>query len=207
MSRHVDYYFSLVSPWSYLGHAEFAAVARKHDLLVRYKPLALPDIFAQTGGLPLAKRHPARQRYRMQELQRWREKRGLPMHLQPKFWPFDPTLADRTVIALAAAAQSVEAFLPGAFASVFETEQNLGDETTLGALLTKAGVDAAPILQKAKSEAAAAAYAANLAEALEIGVFGAPSYVLEGEIFWGQDRIGLLDEALMSGRKAFRADV
>jgi 2-hydroxychromene-2-carboxylate isomerase len=207
MSRHIDYYFSLVSPWSYLGHNEFIAVARKHELVVNYKPMPLPDLFPQSGGLPLAKRHPSRQNYRMLELQRWREKRQLPMQLHPKFWPFDPTLGDRVVIALTAWAQPVEYFLPRAFAAIFENDQDLGDENVLAALLTESGFVATAILQQAKSDAVAATHAANLKEALVSGVFGAPSYVLDGEIFWGQDRIGFLDAALTSGRKAFRADV
>jgi 2-hydroxychromene-2-carboxylate isomerase len=207
MPRHVSYYFSLISPWSYLGHHEFITVARKHDLAVRYKPVTLPELFPQSGGLPLAKRHPSRQGYRMMELQRWREKRQVPMQLRPKFWPFDPELGDRVVIALAAAELPVENFLPRAFAATFENDQNLADEKVLAALLTSAGVDAAAILQQAKNEVSAAVYAANLQEAIDNAVFGAPTYLLDGEVFWGQDRIGFLDAALTSGRQAFRADV
>ncbi|MGO9005716.1 MAG: 2-hydroxychromene-2-carboxylate isomerase [Beijerinckiaceae bacterium] len=207
MSRHIDYYFSLVSPWSYLGHKEFIALAGKHDLAVHYKPVTLPELFPQSGGLLLAKRHRSRQNYRMLELQRWREKRQLPMRLHPKFWPFDTTLADRVVIALTAAAQPVEDFLPRAFAAIFGEDRDLGDEAVLDALLTESGFDAAATLQHARSEAIASIHAANLKEALEAGVFGAPSYVLDGEVFWGQDRIGFLGTAIASGRQAFRADV
>jgi len=206
MSRHVDYYFSFASPFSCLGHREFIAVAGKHDLAVRYRPVALSEIFPQSGGLPLAKRHPLRQRYRLLELQRWRERRQVPLQLHPKYWPFDPALADRVVVALAAEAQPVENFLPGAFAAVYENDQNLGDETVIGALLGEAGFDDGGVLQHAKSDACGAAYAANVTAALAAGVFGAPSYVLDGELFWGQDRIELLDSALTSGREAYRAD-
>lgn len=207
MSREVDYYFSLSSPWSYLGHGEFCDVVRKHGLTVRYKPVKLSELFAQTGGLPLAKRHPARQNYRMLDLQRWREKRQVPMQMHPKFWPFDATLADCTIVALAMAGSPVERVLPRAFAGVFEENKDLCDERVLGALLTEAGVDAAETLQQAKSAATVSIYADNGHTAIGSGVFGAPSYVLDGEVFWGQDRIGFLDSALVSGRKAFRADV
>ena len=76
MSRAIDYYFSLVSPWAFIGHAAFMEIARRHELDINYKPVFLGRVFAETGGLPLDKRHPVRQRYRLVELQRWREKRG-----------------------------------------------------------------------------------------------------------------------------------
>jgi len=207
MTRQIDYYFSFLSPWSYLGHSEFIAVAEKHAASVLYRPLPLGRLFPETGGLPLAKRHPARQAYRLIELQRWRDKRHIDLALQPKFWPFDASLADRIVIALAAQGADPEGFILPAFASVFATEQNLADESIAAALLTEAGFAAADIIAAAKSDAAVAAYDANLAAATACGVFGAPSYVLAGELFWGQDRIACLDEALADGRKPYRADV
>src|SRR5205085_3856228 len=65
MPKHVDYYFSFPSPWAYIGHAAFEAIARANGCTVRYRPVMLGELFAETGGLPLAKRHPARQRYRL----------------------------------------------------------------------------------------------------------------------------------------------
>ena len=207
MSRRVDYYYSLVSPWSCLGHRDFIAMARKHGVEVRYRPAAFSEVFPESGGLPLAKRHPLRQAYRLVDLQRWRERRGIPLRLHPKFWPLDPRLADRTVIALAEQGQDVEAFLPRAFAGVFVEERDLADPAVVAALLAEAGIAPEPVLAAAKSEACAATYAANTAAALEAGVFGAPSYVLDGEVFWGQDRIECLDEALTSARPPYHADI
>jgi 2-hydroxychromene-2-carboxylate isomerase len=100
MPRQVDYYFSLQSPWAYIGHKLFREVADTYDLKVNHKPVVLVDLFSETGGLPLLKRHPVRQRYRMVELQRWRDKRGLKFHLQPANWPFNARLADGFVIAV-----------------------------------------------------------------------------------------------------------
>ena len=88
MHRSIDYYFSLVSPWAYIGHATFMDLTQRHSLDVNFKPVSLPTVFAETGGLPLNKRAPARQRYRIMELQRWREKRGVRLNVHPKFWPF-----------------------------------------------------------------------------------------------------------------------
>ena len=99
MPRQVDYYFSFQSPWAYIGHKLFRDVVSTYDLKVNHKPVVLVDLFSETGGLPLMKRHPVRQRYRMVELQRWRDKRGLKFHLQPANWPFNARLADGVVIA------------------------------------------------------------------------------------------------------------
>ena len=99
MPRQVDYYFSFQSPWAYIGHNYFQDLVTTYDLKVNHKPVVLVDLFSETGGLPLMKRHPVRQRYRMVELQRWRDKRGLKFHLQPANWPFNARLADGVVIA------------------------------------------------------------------------------------------------------------
>jgi 2-hydroxychromene-2-carboxylate isomerase len=204
MSRPIDYYFSLVSPWAYLGHAPFVEIARRHGLEVNYKPVFLGRVFAETGGLPLAQRHPARQRYRLVELQRWREKRGLSFSVQPQHWPFDVLLADRVVIAINAAKGDPEPFLRRAFSAIWEEERDLGDPTVVAEVAAQVGFDAAGLVEFAQGSAAEAIYALNLENAMAADVFGSPSYVLDGEVFWGQDRLDLLDDALTSGRPAYR---
>ena len=73
MREKIDYYFSLISPWAYLGHATFMELAATNGLDITFKPIFLQSVFDETGGLVLAKRHPARQNYRWFELQRWRD--------------------------------------------------------------------------------------------------------------------------------------
>jgi 2-hydroxychromene-2-carboxylate isomerase len=120
MPRQVDYYFSFQSPWAYIGHGRFREVVSTYDLKVNLRPVLLVDLFSETGGLPLAKRHPVRQRYRMVELQRWRDKRGLKFHLQPKNWPFNARLADGVVIAAVEAGLDPDTYMRRAFAAVWE---------------------------------------------------------------------------------------
>jgi 2-hydroxychromene-2-carboxylate isomerase len=206
MRRSIGYYFSLQSPWAYLGHAAFHEVASDYDCEVIYKPVVLLELFAETGGLPLARRHPARQRYRLMELQRWRDKRGLPLRLKPKHWPFDATLVDQFVIAAVEAGHDPDPFLRRAFAAVWEHEWDLADAGTVARLADGAGLPGAALVEAARSEACAAIYRANHDEAVASGVFGSPTYVLDGEIFWGQDRIELLADALRSGRAPYRAE-
>ncbi|WP_046865620.1 2-hydroxychromene-2-carboxylate isomerase [Microvirga massiliensis] len=204
MSRAIDYYFSLVSPWAFIGHATFMEIARRHELDINYKPVFLGRVFAETGGLPLDKRHPVRQRYRLVELQRWREKRGLSFELKPKHWPFEVNLADRTVIAIQAMHKDPDPFMRAAFAAIWQEERNLSDRAVLREIIASVGLDAQAVQDFALSGAAEAIYALNLENAIAGDVFGSPAYVLDGEVFWGQDRLELLDDALRAGRQAYR---
>ncbi|MFV0281008.1 MAG: 2-hydroxychromene-2-carboxylate isomerase [Rhodoblastus sp.] len=207
MSGTIDYYFTLVSPWAYIGHAAFTAVARKHGAKIVCKPVNLGEVFPQSGGLPLPKRHPLRLAYRIMELQRWREKRGLKFALAPKGWPFNPALADCAALAIIADGRDPEAYLLAAFRAAFEKEISLGEAENVARVLQESGhKDAGALIDAAQSPGMLAAYEANSRAALENGVFGSPSYVREGEVFWGQDRIDLLDDALTSGRKPYLAD-
>lgn len=205
MPQSIDYYFSLQSPWAYIGHATFRKVVEAYDLKVVHKPVLLGELFSETGGLPLLKRHPSRQRYRMIELQRWRDRRGLKFHLQPKNWPFNGRLADGVVIAALEAGHDPDAFLRIGFPAVWEDELDLGDASVLTDLANRAGLPGEALLKRASDDAIAAIYEQNRQDAIEAGVFGAPAYVLGGEVFWGQDRIELLADALKSGRAPYAA--
>jgi 2-hydroxychromene-2-carboxylate isomerase len=206
MPRNIDYYFSLLSPWAYIGHVPFMEVVRRHDVKVTCKPILLGDVYPDTGGLPFPKRHPVRLRYRILELQRWREKRGLKFNLHPKFWPFSAEMADRFVVAVAAAGHDPDPFLRRAFAAVWEEEQNLTDDATLISLADAVKLPGRELLADAKRDENKAKYEQNVKDAIAIEVIGSPCYVLDGEVFWGQDRLDLLADALQSGRKPYRSD-
>jgi len=205
MSRSIDYYFSLQSPWAYIGHATFREVVGKYDLQVVHKPVLLVELFSETGGLPLLKRHPSRQRYRMLELQRWRDRRRLNFLLQPKNWPFNARLADGMVIAAIEAGLDPDPFLRLGFPAVWEGQLNLADPTVLTELANRAGLPGEALIKRAADDAIGAIYERNRQDAIEANVFGAPAYVLDGEVFWGQDRIELLDDALKSQRAPYSA--
>jgi 2-hydroxychromene-2-carboxylate isomerase len=207
MSPRIDYYFSFPSPWAYIGHAAFEDVAKTYGCTVNYKPVLLGDLFAETGGLPLTKRHPVRQRYRMIELQRWREKRGLSFSLRPRHWPFDATRSDGMALAAIEAGHNVEPFMRLAFKSIWEKELDLADPAILIELADACGLPGKQLLDRASSAEIAEAYERNRQDAIVVGIFGSPGFVLNGEPFWGQDRIGLLADALKSGRAPYHSDV
>jgi 2-hydroxychromene-2-carboxylate isomerase len=207
MPRRIDYYFSLQSPWAYIGHRSFREVVGTFGLVVNHKPVVLVDLFSETGGLPLLKRHPVRQRYRMVELQRWRDRRGLQFKLEPAHWPFNARLADGLVIAAIEAGHDVDPFLRRAFASIWEDERNLADAATLVTLADACGLPGKALLERSGTDEVSQAYEQNRQDALAADVFGSPAYVLDGEVFWGQDRIELLVDALKSGRAPYRSQV
>jgi len=198
MTITVDYYMTLTSPWTYLGSAPFAEIAKRNNVTVNIKPCKFGPIFEQTGGLPLPKRSPQRRAYRMMELKRWREVRSVPLTLEPKGFPCDDTMATRLVIAAKLQGEDAHRLATELGRAVWEREETLNDPDHVAAAARRAALDAAALRANGPSDAELDALHAQFTqEALTAGVFGAPSYVLpSGEIFWGQDRLELLERAL-----------
>ena len=199
----IEYFYTHVSPWAYFGHAAFLDLATLHGATVVFRPVNLGGVFDASGGMPLAKRHPVRQAYRLVELQRWREKRNLPLNIHPSHFPADPTLADCCALALVEHGGPVAAFSEKAFRHIWADEGDLNDRASLKALAEAVGADGDRMLAGADSAEIKAIYAENQARAIELGVIGSPCYVLQGEPFWGQDRLELLADALASGRAPY----
>lgn len=194
----ITYYMSVTSPWTYLGSARFADVARKHGHTVDIKPARFGEVFAKTGGLPLPKRSPERRAYRLMDMKRWRDHLSIPVNVEPKHFPTDDSPASRLVIATKLAGKDAHALATEIGKALWEKEQNITETDVLEACARNVGLDAAAVLKAGPREAELSAlHDTFTAEAISRGVFGAPSYVLEsGEIFWGQDRLDFLDRAL-----------
>lgn len=194
----VDYNMTLNSPWTYLGSALFAEIAKRNGATVNIKPCRFGPIFEQTGWLPLPKRSPQRRAYRMMELKRWREVRGIPVTLEPKHFPCDDTAATRLVIAAKLQGKDAHKLSLELACALWEREETLADPATISAAALRAGLDAAELRAGAPPDVQLDALHEQFTkEALAVGVFGAPSFVLpSGEIFWGQDRLELLERAL-----------
>lgn len=198
MPKSVDYYFTPVSPWAYLGHERFTRIAAKHGARVRVRPVDYGRIFPVSGGLPLKSRAPQRQAYRLVELARFRDYLGIPLNLEPRHFPVDPTPAALAIIAADAAfgADAAMRLAGGCLRAVWAEERNVADTAEIAAIALEQGVDPEGLLRAEATAGARTKYDAYTDEAIARGVFGAPSYVLDGEIFWGQDRLDFLDRAL-----------
>ena len=205
MADHIDYFFSMLSPWAYLGHQAFHDIVSRTGVTVSYRPVDLGPVFAGTGGIPLGERHPARQHYRLIELQRWRDRRGLPLNLHPAHFPFPVQLLDRCVIAADRAGADVAALMERIFRAIWVEDRNMGDPGTIAECLGEAGLAADEILAAADSAEIVAEYDRNRADGIAHEIIGSPCYLRDGEPFWGQDRLDLLEDAIRSARPPYRA--
>src|SRR5579872_5627632 len=176
---HIDYYVSLNSPWTHLGAARIEALATNYGATMRIYPVDFGTVFAGSGGLPLPKRAPQRQAYRMMELKRWREHLGIPINLEPKFFPSNEALSSSYVIALRETQGDAPAIKLAhrVLKAVWQDEKNPGDPATLAALIGEVGLDADAVMKLGADPKWAEMRTADTQAALARGVFGAPSYV------------------------------
>lgn len=198
MSKVCQYFFAAHSPWAYLGHERFVALAQKHGVQVDLRPCDLSKVFGVSGGLPLAKRAPQRQAYRLVELARWAEYLGMPLKTQPQFFPVSPELANEMIVAARLAhGTEVGLTLAGAIMrALWAEDRNIGDEATLVQIAGGCDLDGKALVKSAETASAQAEYDRNTDDANAASVFGSPWYVLEGESFWGQDRLDFLERAI-----------
>ncbi len=200
MTRKIDYVFSSISPFAYLGHAVLIDIAERYNTTINFKPVKLVKLFSQTGGLPFPERHPARQKYTLYELKRWRETRNIKMKMRPTHWPFNNSLVDRIIIAAGIMEHNQPQFIFNILKAGWTDDRNLTDKGDILEIVTENGISANDCFEKAESEEVREIYENNTVEAIQNGCFGSPTYFLDGEIFFGQDLLGQLEEALNSGR-------
>jgi 2-hydroxychromene-2-carboxylate isomerase len=200
MALTIDYYLSPQSPWTYLGHERLARIAHAAGASIEVIPVDLGGVFPSTGGLPLARRAPARQAYRLLELKRFSAHLNVPLNLHPKHFPVDGNPAGRLITAVVDIDGNDAAMRLAALVlrAVWVDELDIADRTTLAALLDTAGLPRTR-LGHADSPEMQGRYDANTQRALDAGVFGAPSYVVDGELFWGQDRLDFVQRRLTGG--------
>lgn len=197
MSKVVDYFMAPVSPWTRLGHDVFRDMCRRHGASIRLLPIDLgARVFPVSGGLPLAKRAPQRQAYRLVELARWRDFRGVPLKVQPKFFPAPQEEACLAIIGAQALAGTEAALdLAGALMrAIWDEDRNIAEPAVIAEIMGSLGLDVAAVA--AQRDHARQIYDANTNEAIERQVFGVPWFVYRDEPFWGQDRLEFLDRAL-----------
>jgi 2-hydroxychromene-2-carboxylate isomerase len=191
MAKQIDYYLTPTSPWTYLGHERFAQIAKRHGATVAVKPVDYGVIFPQSGGLPLAKRAPQRQAYRLQELARWREHLGVPLNIHPKFFPADPLQA--ACLICAAPADRRMALAGDFLRAVWAEERNIADAGVAAEIAARHGIADAP----ASIARGKLVYESYTQEAVARQVFGAPTYAYRNELYWGQDRLDFLERAMI----------
>lgn len=191
----IDYFLYPLSPYAYLAGDALESVAARHGARVVYRPVQLMRIFAEVGTPPLAERHPSRKRYRLQDIARLGEAQGMAVNPQPMFFGTNPVPASAAIItAQASGGGDVGALVRGFLRAAWAEERDIADDAVVRDVLAAAGFD--PGLADRGMLNAVETLERNTEEAIRRGVFGVPSYLVGEELFWGQDRLGLLDRHL-----------
>ena len=200
-STTIDYYFATMSPWTYFGHERFAAIARAAGAQINLCPMDLGKVFPVSGGLPLAKRAPQRQAYRLVELRRFADHLNLPLNLHPAHFPVSGDASARLILAVDQhdGTDAAMALTGAVLRGVWADERNIADAGDLAAMLKALGLPERR-LDDAADSAVNARYEANTQRAIELQVFGSPSYVIDCELFWGQDRLDFVERRLAASR-------
>ena len=199
MGKTITYFLTPQSPWVYLGHARLAELARAHDAQIDIRPFDLGRVFSVSGGLPLAKRAPQRQSYRLLEMARCAAHLKLPLNAQPKFFPVPPEQASKLIIAARTSlGADVAMTLAGAIMrALWAEEKNIADDATLVQVADLCGLDGRMLLKSAETAGVQEQLDKNTDEAIAANVFGAPWYIVDAEPFWGQDRLDFVERALI----------
>jgi 2-hydroxychromene-2-carboxylate isomerase len=199
MAKIVDYFFTPVSPWTYLGGARLDAMVRRHGAELSYKPCDYGKVFPVSGGLPVGQRAKQRQAYRLVELERWRDFLGLKLNIHPKHFPVASDFAARAIVAAKQSGADPGKLANALLRAVWVEERDVSDRATVAAICNESGLDGTALVAAADGDAARAEFAANTDEAIERQVFGAPTYIYMDKPYWGQDRLDFLDRALAAG--------
>jgi 2-hydroxychromene-2-carboxylate isomerase len=202
-------YYSLSSPWAYLAGPQLQDIVRRHRVRLLLKPYDFQAVVLKTGGMPLRTRLPPRRAYHDVELARWSEYLGIPLVLKPRHYPQqmpdDPNWNKYAGwMVIAAQDQGLDAF-PLSHAilrALWAEERDIALLETRRQIADENGYDGAALVATEASPRVQELYQAYSDEALALGVFGAPSFVLDGVIYWGQDRLGFVDRALAKKRIA-----
>jgi 2-hydroxychromene-2-carboxylate isomerase len=197
----IDFYFSFISLYTYIGYEAFQNLVTRLDLQVNYKPIDLHAIFTASGGLPVSKRPPQRQAYRLVEMQRWALTRNIPLVLKPRHHPSNPEIGHRMLLAAINNKQDVKEFIGNALKILWLNDLNIEDPKVMITTANQSGLDGKALYEQINNEAITKEIEALTQEGLERQVFGTPFFFYQNEPFWGQDRLEMLEDLIVSNRK------
>jgi len=195
--KKILYFYSVVSPWSYLGIKRLKEISKKYSAQIIEKPIDLVGkVFVATGGTPVPQRHISRQNYRLLELKRWGEFLNIKINQKPKFFPpKDPHLP--ALFCLASIDMGIDMdFSSKVLEHLWVKENDISNIDTLKLIADDLKISFEELNKLATSDKIKKIYEANTQEAINMNIFGVPSYIYNNEIFWGQDRLELLEYSL-----------
>lgn len=193
MSKTIECFFDFGSPATYLAWTQLPLLAAKHNAKLIWRPMLLGAVFKATGNQSPAM-NPAKGRYMLTDFQRYAKHYGVPMKFNP-FFPINTMTLMRGAVALQDDPRFDE-YLYTVFTAIWVEEQDMGQPEVVASVLEKAGFDAPALLAQCSDEAVKEKLKANTEEAVTRGAFGAPTIYIDGEMFFGQDRLPMIEKAL-----------
>jgi 2-hydroxychromene-2-carboxylate isomerase len=195
-------YYSLSSPWAYFGGPKLQDIVRRHRVRLVLKPYDFQEVVPRTGGVPLRTRPEPRRSYHAEELDRWRKYLGMPLNLVPRHYPQDGKPAGWNKppgwMLIAAQERGLDAQLlsHALLRALWAEERNTADAQVRVAIANENGMPGKELLAEETGDKVQKLYRQYSEEAEKLGIFGAPTYVLDGVRYWGQDRLEFVDRAL-----------
>jgi 2-hydroxychromene-2-carboxylate isomerase len=199
----IDYYFSVLSDWAYIGGERLELLARRYQIKINHMPMRLGMIYANTGGILLQKRSRQRQDYRVTELVRWSQHLGIPIDVFPKYYPTDDQLSSCMIIAAQRAGADAGLLANAILRAIWAQNRDISDGATLRMIADGLGMDGTALLKSAVEHESIAKLDTFTKEATERGVFGSPFYIFQDDLFWGQDRLQFLEQRLRTATSRF----
>lgn len=199
MTKSLEFFFDFTSTYSYLASTRIEAMVRDTGVTLHWRPFLLGVVFKATDNVaPLVHPSQAKVAYLLKDIRDWTRHYGLPEFRLPDVFPVPSLKANR--LALVAIEQGKgPAFIHATYAAIFQQGRDLGDLEVLGELAAAAGLDAGAALERMEDPAIKAALKANTDEAVARGAFGAPTLFLGDDLYFGNDRLPLVERALQRG--------
>ena len=194
----VDYFMSHGSPWTFLGHNRINNIVKKFNVQLNMYPVNYGEIFPISGGLPVSKRPLQRQKIRLQELKRWAEFLNIDLIPEPKFFPSKSLLPSLLIIAAKIKKTNKDFELASSIMNaLWVKELNIDEENTLKNIMDNLELDSEDLLSFAKSQECESIFKEYTKIAIEKNVFGAPTFIIDDQIYWGQDRLDFIERHLL----------
>lgn len=196
--RRIEYFYSTHSAYAYLGSRRLAGICAEYDCALIHRPFHLSPVVEQAGGQPFAGRSQAHVDYFFgREIERWAAYRGVPIiNYRPTYHDNALNLSSGMVIMADRLGQEVDALAHALLQAHWCEDIDLADETHLAQAARAAGLDPEPLLAGAMEPETQAVFEANTRAALEMNLFGSPTYILDGDPYYGQDHLELMEHAL-----------
>ena len=199
----IDYFMSHGSPWTFLGHNRVYNIVKEFNVQLNMYPVNYGEIFPVSGGLPVFKRPLQRQKIRLQELKRWAEFLKINLIPEPKYFPSKSLLPSLLIIAAKKMKTNKDFELASNIMNALWVEElHVDDENTLKNIMNKLELDSEVLLSFAKSQECENIFKEYTKIAIEKNVFGAPTYIIEDQVYWGQDRLDFIERHLLKLTKS-----